>query len=112
VIDNAEFDDFAFLGAVKRANTSTAFRGGSATAFMGGVEIDLRKARMEGDRAVINVFAMMGGVSLRIPEDWAVESKVFVLLGGIDDKTRPPSEPAGTLILQGTAVMGGVEIKD
>jgi predicted membrane protein len=111
-VDNAEFDDFAFLGGVKRANTSAAFRGGSATAFMGGVELDLRKARMEGQRAVINVFAMMGGISLRIPEDWAVESKIVALLGGVDDKTRPPSQPVGTLVLQGTVVMGGVEIKD
>jgi hypothetical protein len=34
------------------------------------------------------------------------------LLGGVDDKTRPPSEPIGTLVLEGSAIMGGIEIKD
>jgi predicted membrane protein len=110
--DNSEFDDFAFLGGIKRSNTSPAFHGGAATAFMGGVELDLRTARMEGDRAVVNVFAMMGGVTLRIPDTWVVESRLMAVLGGVDDKTRPPAAPVGTLVLEGTVVMGGVEIKD
>ena len=106
------FDDFALLGGVKRSIRSAAFRGGSASAFMGGVDLDLTKAKMDGDRAVVNVFAMMGGIVLRIPEDWAVVSNVTALLGGVDDKTRPPAEPAGTLVLEGSAIMGGIEIKD
>lgn len=110
--DSSEFDDFAFLGGVKRSVRSSTFRGGSASAFMGGVDIDLTKSRMQGDRAVINVFAMMGGVVLRIPEDWAVQSNVTALMGGVEDKTRPPADPVGTLVLEGSAVMGGIEIKD
>lgn len=108
----SEFDDFAFLGGVKRSIRSAAFRGGSVSAFMGGVDIDLTKARMQGERAVINVFAMMGGIVLRVPEDWAVQSNVTALMGGVDDKTRPPPEPAGVLVLEGSAIMGGIEIKD
>jgi predicted membrane protein len=110
--ENSEFDDFALLGGVKRSISSQAFRGGSASAFMGGVDLDLSKAQMAGDRVVINVFALMGGVVLRIPEDWAVISNVTAILGGVDDKSRPPREPAGTLVLEGSAIMGGIEIKD
>jgi predicted membrane protein len=110
--ETAQFDDFALLGGVKRSISSPNFRGGSASAFMGGVDIDLSRATMEGDRVVVNVFAMMGGVILRIPSDWAVVSNVSALLGGVDDKTRPPSEPVGTLVLEGSAIMGGIEIKD
>lgn len=110
--DSALFDDFALLGGVKRSIRSADFHGGSASAFMGGVEIDLSRSRMQGQRAVINVFAMMGGVVLRVPEDWAVQSNVTALMGGVNDKTRPPAEPAGTLVLEGFVVMGGVEIKD
>lgn len=112
VSDEAEFDDFALLGGVKRSISSGAFRGGSASAFMGGVELDLTKARMEGDEAVVNVFAMMGGIVLRIPEDWSVRSNVTALMAGVEDKTRPPREPVGTLVLEGSAFMGGIEIKD
>jgi predicted membrane protein len=79
---------------------------------MGGVDIDLSRSVMQGDRVVINVFAMMGGIVLRIPADWAVVSNVSALLGGVDDKTRPPTEPTGTLVLEGSAIMGGIEIKD
>ena len=110
--DLSEFDDFAFLGGVKRSIRSPAFRGGSASAFMGGVDIDLSDSRIQGDRAVISVFAMLGGVVLRIPEDWVVQSNVTALMGGVEDKTRPPVEPVGTLVLEGSAVMGGVEIKN
>jgi hypothetical protein len=55
---------------------------------------------------------MMGGIVLRIPEDWAVVSNVTAILGGVDDKTRPLVEPVGTLVLEGLALMGGIEIKD
>lgn len=108
----SEFNDSAFLGGVKRSVRSLDFRGGSASAFMGEVDIDLSQARMHGERAVINVFAMMGGVVLRIPEGWVVQSNVSVLMGGVEDKTRPPAEPVGTLVLEGSAIMGGIEIKD
>ena len=112
ILDTSEFDDFAFLGGVKRSNSSSSFRGGAATAFMGGVDLDLHKAKMEGDRAVINVLAMMGGIGIRIPDDWTVDSKVMAFLGGVDDKTRPPEEPTKTLVIQGTVICGGIEIKD
>ena len=110
--DAAEFDDFALLGGVKRSISSSAFRGGSASAFMGGVDLDLSRAQMAGDRVVINVFAMMGGVVLRVPENWVVQSNVTALLGGVEDKTRPPVDPVGTLVLEGSAIMGGIEVKD
>jgi predicted membrane protein len=110
--DSSQFDDFALLGGVKRSLSSSTFRGGSASAFMGGVDIDLSRSTMEGDRVVVNVFALMGGIVLRIPHDWAVVSNVTALLGGVEDKTRPPSEPIGTLVLEGSAIMGGIEIKD
>ena len=42
----------------------------------------------------------------RLLTDAAIE-----FMGGVDDKTRPPAEPAGTLVLEGSAVMGGIEIK-
>ncbi len=111
-VDDSEFDEFAFMGGIKRAYASSTFRGGSATTIMGGIELDLRRATMQNDRATVNVFTMMGGVVLRVPEDWAVQSEIVAILGGVDDKTRPPADPKGTLVLTGTMLMGGVEIKD
>jgi predicted membrane protein len=102
----------AVLGGVNRGSNSREFRSGDLTAVLGGCEIDLRKAAINGE-AVIDIFAMWGGIEIRVPEDWTVESHVVPILGGVDDKTRPPQgATAHRLILRGFAIMGGVEIKN
>src|SRR5688572_23384479 len=63
------FSDLAIMGGVKRTNLSKDFRGGEATAVMGGIEIDLRDAVMDRDEAVLDVSSVMGGVKIRVPED-------------------------------------------
>jgi predicted membrane protein len=102
----------AVLGAVVRGSNSTEFRGGDLTAIMGSCEIDLRRATINGE-AVVDVFAMWGGIEIRVPDDWTVDSRIVPLLGGVEDKTRPPQGvTANRLTLRGIALMGGVEIKN
>jgi predicted membrane protein len=102
----------AILGGVSRGSNSREFRGGDLTAILGGCEIDLRQAAINGE-AIIDIFAMWGGIELKVPEDWSVESRVTPLLGGVEDKTRPPQgASAHRLLLRGFAIMGGVEIKN
>ena len=113
VIDDADrIDVFAVLGGVVRGTSSTAFKGGAASAFMGGCEIDLRQAKLAGGEALIDAFAAWGGVEIKVPEDWAVENRGLAFLGGFVDSTRRPTQPKGRLILTGLAVMGGVEAKN
>ena len=95
----------AILGGVSRGSNSREFRGGDLTAILGGCEIDLRRAAINGE-AVIDIFAMWGGIELKVPEDWAVESRVTPLLGGVEDKTRAPQgSTAHRLVLRGFAIM-------
>ena len=102
----------AILGGVKRGNNSRAFKGGDLTAIMGGCEIDLRQAAIDGE-AAIEVFAMWGGIEIRVPDDWTVISRVVPLLGGVEDKTHPPQgTTAHRLVLRGFAIMGGIEVKN
>src|SRR5215470_7030241 len=61
------FSSTAVLGAIERRNSSSAFRTAEASAFMGGVDLDLRDATMEGDEARIEVSAVMGGIEIRVP---------------------------------------------
>jgi hypothetical protein len=104
---------FAFWSGVDRKVTATDFQGGDITAVMGGHEIDLRSARMAGDHAVIDLFVLMGGVDMRIPEDWTVSCDAVPIMGGVEDRTRPPAgEVKGKLILRGFIMMGGVEVKN
>ncbi len=101
----------AILGGVERTCNSLNFRGGEITAIMGGCEIDLRQADMQGEEAVVHTFAMWGGIELRVPEDWTVTVQAFPILGGFEQKTRAPLEgPRKHLIIKGFAIMGGVEI--
>jgi predicted membrane protein len=105
---------FVLCGGLNRKVTSTQFRGGDVGAFCGGWEIDLTEARLAGGDARLDVFAWWGGGEIRVPEDWNVVVRVLPVLGGTSDKTRHPTPgtEAGTLVVTGTVVMGGVEIKN
>lgn len=109
---NSRISAVAVLGGVSRGNNSTAFRGGDLAAVMGGCEVDLRHAKIDGE-AVVDVFAMWGGIEIRVPEDWTIIGRVTPLLGGFDDKTRPPATASTQrLIVRGFVIMGGVEVKN
>jgi predicted membrane protein len=101
----------AVMSGSKSRNDSQDFRGGEITAVMGGTEIDLRQAGMVTD-ATIHIFAMWGGIVLKIPADWTVVSNAMPILGGIEDHSVPPTAPGKRLIIEGYVVMGGVEFKN
>lgn len=102
----------ALVGGISRKNSSQSFQGGELTAVMGGCEIDLRDARMAGPEAVIDCFAMWGGIVIQIPPDWTVDPRISLFAAGLDDKSKPPVQPAGRLVIRGTALMGGIEVKN
>ncbi len=92
---------------------TVAFQGADLTAVMGGAKLDLSSTTMAQETAIIDVFALMGGAEILVPRDWDVTVRVVSLMGGVSDKRRPATTPATKhLIIQGMAIMGGVEIKD
>lgn len=106
-----EEDITAIMGGGSHKNTTADYKGGKVTAVMGGAEIDLSKAVIK-KTAVMDIFAFMGGVELRVPENVIVKSRATMVLGGIEDKTRPKeSKDAPVLHVDGTVIMGGIEIK-
>ena len=101
----------AILGGFEKTCSSLNFRGGEITAIMGGCEIDLSQADIPAGEAVIQIFAMWGGVDLKVPEDWVVTVRVIPFMGGVDQKARVPvAGSRKNLIVKGFAIMGGVEI--
>jgi hypothetical protein len=109
----AAFHTIAFWAGIERKVTSREFRGGDVTAVMGGAEIDLRGARMQGDHAVVDVTALWGGVELFVPADWRVSIEALPLLAGIEDSSHPPAgEVRGHLVVRGVVLMGGLEVKN
>lgn len=103
----------AILGGSRHRITSKEFRGGEATAILGGCVIDLRDAAPAGGTAVLDVFALAGGIDILVSEDWTIDMRGRQILGGFEDnRSRIGSEPKKALALKGTVIMGGVEIKD
>ena len=85
------------------------YEGSSITAVFGGAELDLRQAQIK-DGAVIEVFALFGGVNIIVPSDVVVENQITSILGGVDDKTSPVAAEK-TLYLRGQCMLGGVGVK-
>jgi hypothetical protein len=102
---------FAILwGADRRASGPVAHV--EVSAIMGGCDVDLRDAVPTTDPIPIQVFAMWGGIDIRIPPGWVVENEAWPILGGVMDNTRAPALPTHRVILRGMAFMGGVDIKN
>lgn len=102
----------ALMSGNVRRNTTSNFIGGDVTAIMGGCEIDLRDAKIGDEPAVIDVFALWGGIELKVPQSWQVVSEVTPILGGFENKARTAATSEQKLIVKGMAVMGGIEVKD
>jgi predicted membrane protein len=111
--DTSVVNGFAFLGVVRRKSVSQAFRGGELTAVMGGIELDVRGASIQGGQATLDTFAFWGGIEIKVPQDWTVVVQGTPILGGFSDKTtRLGGDGSKLLVIKGTALMGGVEIKN
>jgi predicted membrane protein len=106
-------DIVAVFGGSKAAVTSTDFKGGSAMAMLGGCMIDLRQASIaEGREAVLDTFAFWGGIEIRVPDDWEVVNRGSAFLGGFDSRARARPGASKRLVVTGTVIMGGVEVKN
>jgi predicted membrane protein len=110
-ISNLDFLNVtAILGGTKKIIVSKNFQGGEILTFMGGAEINLVQADIQG-RAVLDVSQVMGGIKLLVPANWTVISEMAVILGGIDDKRLLVTQAQDKiLVIKGTSLMGGLEI--
>ena len=61
-------------------------------AWFGGIAVDLRDAEPAPD-ARLSVATVLGGIALRIPEGWKVESSVTAFAGGVDVSVPEPADP-------------------
>jgi len=100
-----------FSGAEHRI-TSQNFKGGETMALFGGVELDLREAKLSQNGCKINATAIFGGVEITVPSEWKVVVKGTPIFGGVENKSRGQSEDADKIIvLHCTVAFGGIEIK-
>jgi hypothetical protein len=110
---DAESDEVALvaiLNGVELESRAQAFRGGSLLSWLGGIAVDLRKAELAPD-AHLDVRSLMGGIAIRVPPGWRIESGVKTLGGGVAiGVPEPESDDAPTLRLDGFTAFGGVAV--
>ena len=83
-------------------------------AVMGGVELDLREALLDGPELTIHAIAIMGGIDIVVPEGIRVEVRGLPIMGGFDSRIRDvPVLPGSPVIhVTGWALMGGVSVRN
>lgn len=113
LVKGNDFDALsAFMSGTETINASENYQGGRLSSMFGGIVLDLRDAKIKKE-ATIEVFALCGGIEIKIPRDWRVEHRVTPILGGVESNKHSDklSADSPTLYIVGTVALGGVEIK-
>jgi len=102
----------SIFGNVKKVVYSKDFRGGEVVSVFGGAEVNLSQADFRGP-IILEIVQVFGGTKLIVPPHWVIRSEAVAIFGGIEDKRPPQSitSPDKVLIIRGTALFAGIEIK-
>jgi len=92
------------------------FKGAKLDCIFGGFDINMRQAAISADSAELEINAIFGGAEIKVPENWEVVMRGTGIFGGFGDETAHP-DPAAypnpkRLIVKGSAIFGGVEVKN
>ena len=114
LVDHGSKGEAAVFGGVDRHISVQDFHEAQCTAIFGGCKIDLRDAQIQGREAVLETYAIFGGVEIRVPDDWEAVNRNVTIFGGVSDHRRhsPRGPDTKTLILEGATVFGGTEVKN
>jgi predicted membrane protein len=96
---------------VERKVKSKNFKGGDINVAFGGMELDLREAKIAKEGAKLNISCAFGGVELFVPKDCRVKTNGTGILGGWDSKVEEREVSTPVLEISGGVAFGGVEIK-
>jgi len=114
---NSTSQDFveatAVFGASNQVVYSKNFKGGDITVVFGGADINLTQADFT-ESPVFDITAVFGGVKLIVPPNWIIKTNGTPIFGSIEDKRghlMQTGEIQKTLIIDGTVLFGGIEIK-
>src|SRR5262249_18372323 len=100
----------AIFDGIELENRSKAFKGGSMFSWFGGIAVDLREAEL-APNAHLDLHSVFGGIAIRVPRGWRVETRTRGLGAGVAvDVPDPEDAHAPTLTVDGLAAFGGIAI--
>jgi len=90
------------------------FKGGELNAVFGGLSLDLRRTNLPVGETRVEVNAVFGGITIFVPGDWLVETHLDAVFGGFQDNRmiKEPLDPTRKLVITGSCVFGGGEIRN
>jgi hypothetical protein len=102
----------AIMGGSQRRGRFRAVGSINSVSIMGGDEIDLREAEIEGGELTLNMFALMGGATVYVPDSVELEVSGFSLMGGNTElgSQRSPRPGAPVIHIRSWNLMGGATI--
>jgi hypothetical protein len=102
----------AIMGGSHRRGRFRAVGSINAVAIMGGDEIDLRDAEIEGGELTVNLVTVMGGATFYVPDSVETEISGFSLMGGHEEvgSQRSPRPGAPVVRFRIYNLMGGATI--
>ncbi len=80
---------------------------------LGGADLDLRGALVEGPDVEIAVWSLMGGSTITLPEGVEVDAGGLAILGGNDVRVDgpPPAPGAPRVRVRAWSLMGGTDVR-
>lgn len=104
------------VGIMSGARRTGRWRAGeevNAFALMGGCEIDLRQAEIDGPIVTINATSIMGGIDIIVPEGIEVDLDEFHFMGAVETRLSNVARIPGTPLVRvkAFALMGSVVIR-
>jgi Domain of unknown function (DUF1707)/Cell wall-active antibiotics response 4TMS YvqF len=102
----------AIMGGSHRRGRFRTVGSINAVAIMGGDEIDLREAEIEGGELTLNLIAFMGGANVYVPDSVDLEVGGFSFMGGHEEigSERPPRPGAPVIRIRVYNLMGGASV--
>jgi hypothetical protein len=117
--NTADSDQFinstTIMGGTKKTYFTKDFKGGVSTTILGGTDIDLSQADIQGT-VVLELNQFLGGTKLVIPSSWHIKSDMINIMGGLEDKRKfnvgtVTEGESKVLLIKGIALLGGIDIK-
>jgi len=106
-------DITSVFGGTKKNVISKEFKGGTITNMFGGTDLDLTQSDINGT-VVLDISSIFGGTKLVVPGHWNLRTETATIFAGIEDKrhlTKDSIDMNKTLVLRGTCIFSGIDIK-
>lgn len=103
------------FGSSKNIVISPLFKGTDINIMFGGSILDLRKTDIEEGETIIEANVMFGGLEIYVPSNWEIIINTTSILGATEDKRFYTDEKPHSnkrLIIKGSCMFGGIEIKN